>query len=140
MKVEPANLKAPVAEVLRTSKLQRVIGGFELDEGRDDDGVEFIRVVFDVDGNAHVPDEDLVGFADHIENALALLDERFASVRFSDAAWCRPTMTSCSTLPNVSSAAARDSAASSLPHAFAEAFRQVTMPYSTFWLKKRVCA
>lgn len=86
MKVELASLKERVEDVLGKSPLKKSFGSFELDEGRDDDGTEFIRVKFDVNADSKISDEDLEGFAERIENALAVLDERFASVRFSDAA------------------------------------------------------
>jgi hypothetical protein len=86
MKVELTDLKERVEEALATSPLRKSVGSFELDEGRDDDGMEFIRVIFDINASSTIPDKELANFADYIESALAQMDERFASVRFSDAA------------------------------------------------------
>jgi hypothetical protein len=86
MKVELSTLKKGVEDVLAESPLRTSIGGFRLDEGNDGDGFEFIRVLFDINPVTPVPDADLADLAAHIEDALAQLDERFASVRFSDAA------------------------------------------------------
>jgi hypothetical protein len=86
MKVELANLKERIEEIVHNSPFKTFIGHFELDEGQYDDGIEFVRVIFDLNAGSKISDEDLLRFAKSVENSLACLDERFASIRFSDAA------------------------------------------------------
>jgi len=86
MKAEMGFLENRVKETLDKTELGSAITGYHLEEGQDDDGTEFLRVVFELANNVPIEDEKLETFAETIEDTLSEIDERFASVRFSEAA------------------------------------------------------
>lgn len=79
-------LKGNVEQVVRDGPLKDRIDAVVVEADRDDDGTEFLRVVLHVDPRAKSTDAELVSLLELIERSVANVDDRYASVRFSDAA------------------------------------------------------
>jgi hypothetical protein len=86
MKTDLGLLEERVKTTLKDVAFKSDIRDYHVEEGQDDDGIEFLRVIFDLSDDADIPDEKLNEFAQEIEKTLGEVDERFASVRFSEAA------------------------------------------------------
>jgi len=84
MKTDLENLRERVKDTLEGSDIKSAVIEFHLEADQDNYGSEFLRVLVDLKPGSMVPDKDLVKFARSIEDNLGDVDERFASVRFTD--------------------------------------------------------
>lgn len=64
----------------------KTVSTIDLEADCDDDGTEFIRVVIQVKPGSDAQDADYEALLEKIENAVGDVDDRYASVRFLDAA------------------------------------------------------
>ena len=79
-------LRQRVLDVARQSAVSKRIRDVVLDSDQDEEGEDFLRVILKMESLDGVSDADLQALAESIEAAVADVDERFASVRFADAA------------------------------------------------------
>jgi hypothetical protein len=85
MKVSLSDLKDQVEGLAHSSRIAKQIRSVELEEGHALDGGEFLRIQFALAPDWMVTDEELDALARTVQDSLILVDERFPSVRFSDA-------------------------------------------------------
>lgn len=86
MEADLKTLKERVLEAAQGSPVVDNIADVVLEADRDDDGSGFVRVIIQVKDFAHTDDEALEKLLERIEASLSSADDRYASVRFSDAA------------------------------------------------------
>jgi hypothetical protein len=79
-------VKDRILEAAKSSALGKTARVIEIEADCDDDGAEFIRVVLQVKPGDNVQDADYEALLERIENAVGAIDDRYASVRFLDAA------------------------------------------------------
>jgi hypothetical protein len=84
MKTDLDNLRERVKDTLDGSEIKSAFGEFHLEEDHDEFGSEYLRIIFDLKPGPKVPVRDLLSFARSIENNIGTVDERLASVRFTD--------------------------------------------------------
>jgi hypothetical protein len=85
-KADVKSLEEQIKAILSGVDFSSAIAAYHVEEGQDDDGLEFLRVIFDLSDQADISDEKLEKLAESVEINLGELDERFASVRFTEAA------------------------------------------------------
>jgi hypothetical protein len=81
-----SDIRAKVNEIVSQSRIARHVRRVELVPDTDGDGDEFIRVEISLSTRSSEYDRDLQALTREIRDAVDELDERFASVRFPDAA------------------------------------------------------
>jgi hypothetical protein len=81
-----SQLRGQIVRLARTSPVGDRIKGVEVEPGEDDTGGEFLRIVVQVRDLEDLKTEDVEPLVESIEDFVAQRDERFASVRFADAA------------------------------------------------------
>ncbi len=81
-------LKERILEAIKTSPLAAQVKDEDvaLEQGRDDENEEFLRVTVQIKERKNITDADFESLLEAIESAVSDLDERYPSVRFSDAA------------------------------------------------------
>lgn len=79
-------IRATVNEIVAASPIARHVVGVALVPDTDGDGDEYIRVEISLRAQARANDRDVIRLIEAIEIAVGEVDERFASVRFPDAA------------------------------------------------------
>lgn len=80
------NLHAAIARALDVGGLAGLMTEFEIETDLDEFGDEFLRVVVKLKPTERDIDAELEAALERIEEAVALLDSRYPSVRFLDAA------------------------------------------------------
>ena len=80
------NLHAAIARALEVDGLAGLMTEFEIETDLDEFGDEFLRVVVKLKPTERDIDAELEAALERIEEAVALLDSRYPSVRFLDAA------------------------------------------------------
>ena len=86
MQADLATLKERVLATARNSAVGSEVADVTLEPARDDEGSDFLRVVVQMKDVEKSGDEALEALLEEIEGAVAEIDERYPSVRFSDAA------------------------------------------------------
>ena len=79
-------IRTRVSEIVAASKVARYVTNVALVPATDGDGDDYIRVEVALKSHDAVTDQELIHLIRAIEAAVDELDERFASVRFPDAA------------------------------------------------------
>lgn len=80
------DLRERVDTILKGTTLRDHVAGIEIRPGSDNDGSEFLRVILRFYRLGSVNRDELRKATDTIEDDLLRLDERFPSVRVSEAA------------------------------------------------------
>jgi hypothetical protein len=86
MQTELATLKELIIETARKSPVGEKVEGVDLESDRDDDGVDFLRVMIRLKSFDEADYPALANLIEAIEDAVGEIDERYPSVRFPDAA------------------------------------------------------
>ncbi|MET4697299.1 hypothetical protein ABIE65_000310 [Constrictibacter sp. MBR-5] len=86
MQSDLATLRQRAFAAIEASSLAVPIQDIALESDRDDEGGEFLRVMVQVGPGVAPRDEDLMRLLEIVEDAIGEVDERYPSVRFSDAA------------------------------------------------------
>jgi hypothetical protein len=84
MKTDLENLRERVKDTLDGSEIKSAVGEFYVEADQDEFGSEYLRILFDLKPGSTVPDNDLLMFMRSIQNSLGAVDERLASVQFTD--------------------------------------------------------
>lgn len=86
MQIDLDILKQRVIEATKHSAVADQVEEVALEPDRDEWGTDFLRVVVQVKNIDHAADADLEALLEAIERTVGAVDERYPSVRFSDAA------------------------------------------------------
>ena len=86
MRTDLATLKRLIIETARKSPVGEKVEGVDLESDRDDDGVDFLRVMIRLKSIDEADYPALADLIEAIEDAVGEIDERYPSVRFPDAA------------------------------------------------------
>jgi hypothetical protein len=86
MQTDLDTLKRRVLEAAMQSAVAAQIEDVVLESDRDEEGTDFLRVVVQVKTLDDTLDADFEELLEAIESAVGAVDERYPSVRFSDAA------------------------------------------------------
>ncbi len=86
MRTDLATLKRLIIETARKSPVGEKVEGVDLESDRDDDGVDFLRVMVRLKSIDEADYPALADLIEAIEDAVGEIDERYPSVRFPDAA------------------------------------------------------
>ena len=81
-----SSLKKRISSVAKKSPLARHLKDVVVEAGEGEDGSNFLRVLIELDSLSGVPDDQMQDLTSSIETAVDAMDERFPSVRFSEAA------------------------------------------------------
>lgn len=81
-----SQLKEQIVDLAKRSPVGERIEDVEVEPGEDDTGGEFLRVVVQLKDIGDLKIEDVEPLVQSIEDLVAGVDERFASVRFAEAA------------------------------------------------------
>jgi hypothetical protein len=79
-------LKQRVLETAKRSPVATQVEDVVLEPDRDEGGVDFLRVVVQLNNMEHVADAEFEALLEAIERTVGDIDERYPSVRFLDAA------------------------------------------------------
>ena len=79
-------VKETIVEAAKSSDIGDRLDDIAVEEDRDEEGDAFIRVTIRMTPNVEIDDSQLERVLERIENSIVDLDERYASVRFLDAA------------------------------------------------------
>jgi uncharacterized protein (UPF0335 family) len=85
MQVDLDTLKQRVIDATKQSPVADQVEDIALEPDRDEWGTDFLRVVVQVKNIDRAADEDLEALLEAIESTVGAVDERYPSVRFSDA-------------------------------------------------------
>lgn len=86
MRTDLATLKRLIIETARKSPVGEKVEGVDLESDRDDDGVDFLRVMVRLKSIDEADYPALADLIEAIEDAVGEIDERYPSVQFPDAA------------------------------------------------------
>jgi hypothetical protein len=86
MHVDVNTLKEAVLQAVQNGPLVHAVRDVQIEPAQDQDDEEFLRVALSVQLPNHDVDAELEALLEQIEKAVAALDDRYASVRFLDAA------------------------------------------------------
>lgn len=86
MQTDLDTLKKRVVEATKQSNMAAQVKSVSVEPDRDDEGTDFLRVIVTVKDADNSVDADFEALLESIERAVGAVDERYASVRFSDAA------------------------------------------------------
>jgi hypothetical protein len=86
MQIDLATLKQRVIDVARASTLGKQVEDVVLESDRDEGGADFLRVVVYVRHDDQPKYDKLEALLETIEDTVSAVDDRYPSVRFSDAA------------------------------------------------------
>ncbi len=78
-------LRRRIVETTQASQLRASIGKISLEPAADDDGEAFLRVIIELADDRASPSELLV-LLESIEDMISQIDDRYPSIRFSEAA------------------------------------------------------
>jgi hypothetical protein len=81
-----STLKKRISEVAKKSAVAGGVRDIVLEADKDMEGGDFLRVILKIKSLERVSRDDLVALTESIEDAVGDVDERFPSVRFSEAA------------------------------------------------------
>lgn len=83
---ELSELKTRIEGLLRNSTVGAHLREVEVEADRDQDGDPFLRVRLVLSSLSEIKDDDLIAQIEDIEEAVLAIDDRYPSVRFSEAA------------------------------------------------------
>jgi hypothetical protein len=83
---ELSTIKESIQQAVRKSALGNRVRDISLEADHDNYGSDFLRVRLDLDSFDGLSDESMLAVITSIEDSVIELDERYPSVRFSDAA------------------------------------------------------
>ncbi len=86
MQADLATLRERVLAAAKNSGVGSKVAGVILEPARDDEGTDFLRVIVQMKDVEKSGDEAFEALLEEIEGMVAEIDERYPSVRFSDAA------------------------------------------------------
>ena len=86
MTVDPDILRAAVLSAIEGNPLAKAVQDVQVEPAVDEDNDSFLRVELQVRLPDRDVDAELEALLEKIEEAIAAVDERYASVRFLDAA------------------------------------------------------
>jgi hypothetical protein len=86
MRSDLETLKQRVLEAAKRSTVAAQVEDIALEPDRDEEGTDFLRVVVQMKNIGHTVDADFEELLEAIEKTVGDVDERYPSVRFSDAA------------------------------------------------------
>jgi len=86
MQIDLATLKNRILEATKRFAIATEVEDVVLEPDRDDEGTDFLRVVVQLKSTNKAGDTDFEALLEAIEGAVSAVDERYASVRFADAA------------------------------------------------------
>ena len=86
MQTDLGTLKEKVLKAAQNSVIAPLVEDIVLETARDDEGADFLRVIIQVKNADKADDSDFEKLLESIEQAVGDVDERYPSVRFSDAA------------------------------------------------------
>jgi hypothetical protein len=86
MQIDLDTLKRRILEATKKSAVADQIEEVDLEPDRDEDGTEFLRVIVQVKTIDSALDTAFEALLEEIERTVGAVDERYPSVRFSDAA------------------------------------------------------
>ena len=86
MQADLDTLKRRIVEAATRSGVAAQLGNVAVEADRDEDGADFLRVIVQVKDVAQVDEAEFDTLLEAIERAVGDVDERYPSVRFSDAA------------------------------------------------------
>jgi hypothetical protein len=86
MQIELETLKQRIIEATKQSTVAAQVENVALEADRDEEGTDFLRVIVQVKNLDHTDEADFEALLEAIERAVSAVDERYPSVRFSDAA------------------------------------------------------
>jgi hypothetical protein len=86
MQTDLDTLKQRVLEATKQSTVAAQVEDIALESDRDDEGTDFLRIIVHVKNIDHTDDADFEALLEAIEGVVGAVDERYPSVRFSDAA------------------------------------------------------
>jgi hypothetical protein len=81
-----AEIKERVVSATTAAAAKVGIADIILEVDRDEDGDDFLRVIIEVKHGERAKDADYEAWLEAIEKAVGEIDDRYPSVRFSDAA------------------------------------------------------
>jgi hypothetical protein len=86
MQIDLKTLRERVLETVKRSPIGDQVEDVVLESDHDDDGAEFLRVIVQVKQDDEADDAIFEALLEDIESTVSAVDERYPSVRFSDAA------------------------------------------------------
>ncbi len=86
MQIDLDTLKQRIIDATKQSTVAARVENVALEADRDEEGTDFLRVIVQVKDLDHTVDADFEALLEAIERAVSAVDERYPSVRFSDAA------------------------------------------------------
>jgi hypothetical protein len=86
MQIDLDTLKQRILEATKKSTVADQVENVALEADRDEEGTDFLRVLVQVKNADNRVDADFEALLEAIEKAVGAVDERYPSVRFSDAA------------------------------------------------------
>lgn len=86
MRRDLSELREQALDAVRSTETAHDVADITLEQGEDNDGWQFLRVMVQLKAEAKPTDDDLLALQDAVQDRLIDLDERFPSVRFPDAA------------------------------------------------------
>jgi hypothetical protein len=86
MPIELSELKKSVLTLVESGPLAEAVDMVDIEPDSDDTGTEFLRVIISVKPTDKNIDDQLEVLLEDLESHIAQVDERYASVRFQDAA------------------------------------------------------
>lgn len=86
MQTDLDTLKKQVLEATKQSRIAAQVENVFVESDRDEEGADFLRVIVTVRDVDNSIDAEFEALLESIERAVGAVDERYASVRFADAA------------------------------------------------------
>lgn len=81
-----STIKERVVDAAKAAEEKVGIADVILEVDRDDEGVDFLRVIIEMKHSEKASEADFEAWLEAIESAVGEVDERYPSVRFADAA------------------------------------------------------
>jgi len=86
MQADIATVRQRVLQAAKESRVAAQVEDVVVETDRDDEGTDFLRVLVQVKDSEKASEADLEALLEAIENAVGIVDQRYPSVRFLDAA------------------------------------------------------
>jgi len=86
MQTDLTILRERIFDAAKASSVGTRVEDVTLESDCDEDGSDFLRVVIRIKEGGQTVDAEFQALLESIENAVGVLDERYPSVRFADAA------------------------------------------------------
>jgi hypothetical protein len=86
MEMGLSEIRLKISQVVQDAAIAPLVEDVRVEAAKDEDDDDFLRVYIRLKPTDRDIDTELVAFIEHIEDAVAEIDERYPSVRFLDAA------------------------------------------------------